>query len=226
MQDRPELEAHYTCVKFVKNGDLIAVGRSDGVLELYDVNNLSVSPPLLTFVGKVSSSAITCMASNANLLAIGSLSSDVVILDLKNSLDISVISVLDSQNQSAIVSLEWNPFSESSLAATTSLGYINLYNIISSDQHAIREIRTSEYSVKALAWHPTQRNYLITGGLDGEIKVFDFNTNKIMATKTIHEHVYKIVFSPSQPDKFLALTGYTSAKHQQTIVNNPCTILT
>lgn len=41
MHNNPELEARYTAVKFALNGNILAAGRSDGVLEIYDISNLT-----------------------------------------------------------------------------------------------------------------------------------------------------------------------------------------
>lgn len=130
-----------------------------------------------------------------------------VIFDLRDLSRITLAAYLSSRNSSSILSLEWNPLSENTLAASTESGHINLYNLLKDNKCSYKEFHLRESSIKTIAWNPFKRGILLAGSLDGFIFLIDLEKKSLLQRKKILNHIYKIIFSPNQSDRFICLTG-------------------
>ncbi|KAL4470196.1 hypothetical protein ABPG74_011807 [Tetrahymena malaccensis] len=206
----PSDKTFYSVLKFSPQGHILVAGRSDGVIELYDVDK---KQPI--FVARCHQSLVTSISINKTFVATASKDSKVIIFDIKDLNNISLNAFLSSRNSSSILCLEWNPLSENTLAASTESGHINLYNILKDNKNSYKEFHLKESSIKTFSWHPSKRGILLAGSLDGYLFLIDLEEKQILQKKKILNHIYKIIFSPNQGDKFVCLTG-----HQPEINNN------
>ncbi|KAL4502296.1 hypothetical protein ABPG72_011883 [Tetrahymena utriculariae] len=199
----PNDKTFYSVLKFSPSGHILVAGRSDGVIEFYDVEK---KQPI--FVARCHSSLVTSISINKTFAATASRDSKVVIFDIKDLNNISMSAFLSSRNSSSILCLEWNPLSENTLAASTESGHINLYNILKDNKNSYKEFQLKESSIKTFSWHPSIRGILLAGSLDGFLFLIDLEQKQILQKKKILNHIYKIIFSPNQGDRFVCLTGH------------------
>ncbi|EAR89652.1 WD domain, G-beta repeat protein (macronuclear) [Tetrahymena thermophila SB210] len=199
----PNDKNFYSVLKFSPSGHILVAGRSDGVIEIFDVDKKQS-----IFVARCHSNIVTSISINKTFVATASKDSKVVIFDIKDLHNISLSAFLSSRNCSSILCLEWNPLSENTLAASTESGHINLYNILKDNKNAYKEFQLKLSSIKTFSWHPSKRGILLAGSLDGFLFVIDLEQKLIQQKKKILNHIYKIIFSPNQSDRFVCLTGH------------------
>lgn len=143
-----------------KRGDVLAVGNSRHVVELWDADACTCVRKMLSHTGRVVS-----LAWNSHILASGSRSGEIHLHDVRIAQH--HVSTLKLHEQE-VCGLRWSPDGRYlASGANDNLAVVWDANSMSNGANSrpLHVFREHKAAVKALAWCPWQNNLLATGGL-------------------------------------------------------------
>ena len=185
-----------------EDGDKLAVGNSEGFVEIYDINKKEL---ISSF--KDHSHRVGVVAWNRNIISSGSKDYSIITRDFrcKNNDENIIRKFLGHQQE--VCGLKWS-FDGSQLASGG-----NDNNLMVWSLHSNRPLMCNNdhiAAVKAIAWSPHQHNILASGGGTADRTIRFWNTNN-------YEQIYKIdtgsqvcnlVFSKSS-NELVSTHGYS-----------------
>ena len=185
-----------------EDGDRLAVGNSEGLVEIYDVNKKEL---LSSFKGH--SSRVGVVSWNRNLISSGSKDFSIITRDIrcKDSDENIVKKYLGHQQE--VCGLKWS-FDGSQLASGGNDNFLMVWSLHSNKP--LMENKDHLAAVKAIAWSPHQHNILASGGgtADRTIRFWNTTNFKQILKVDTGSQVCNLVFSKST-NEIVSTHGYS-----------------
>ena len=173
-----------------QDGELLAVGNSEGFIEIYDINTQKI---ITSFGGH--DSRIGVVAWNNNIISSGSKDCSILNRDYRcNNLNSNnIINKLCMHNQE-VCGLKWS-FDGSQLASGGNDNKLMIWNLHSNSPLMCANSHIA--AVKAIAWSPHQHNILSSGGGTADRTIRFWNTSNFNMIDKIDtgSQVCNLVFS-------------------------------
>ena len=173
-----------------QDGELLAVGNSEGFIEIYDINTQKI---VTSFGGH--DSRIGVVAWNNNIISSGSKDCSILNRDYRcNNLNSNnIINKLCMHNQE-VCGLKWS-FDGTQLASGGNDNKLMIWNLHSNSPLMNENSHTA--AVKAIAWSPHQHNILSSGGGTADRTIRFWNTSNFNLIDKIDtgSQVCNLVFS-------------------------------
>lgn len=152
-----------TSVSWMSNSKCIAIGNSDHIVRVYDVEKCTEIKTIKAHTDRVSS-----LAWNGYVLTTGSRDSSIIQHDMR----IQDYFVKYTGHDQEVCGLKWNN-EGTMLASGGNDNKVCLWEL--TNTNPVRTFNDHKAAVKALAWCPWKRNLLATGGgsADKQIKMWD-----------------------------------------------------
>lgn len=161
-----------TAVSWSQCGNRLAIGATNGIIRLYDVNNKlisSLNPSM--FKTNISDKIYSIAWKNQNVCAFGSSWGDIYLHDFRSKNH--EVNRLKNHNN-IVCGLKWSY--NGRCLASGSNDKITIWN--ESSNKPIHIWKDHNSTVKALSWSPLKSNVLATGGVnDHKIKIRKTNTH-------------------------------------------------
>lgn len=204
--DRSE-ESYISSVSWVQQGGgHLALGTSDGTVELWDVH---ASKKLRTMDGH--SDRVGALSWNQHTLSSGGRDSVVVNHDVRIAQH--NIATLSSHEQE-ICGLAWSP-DGSTLASGGNDNKLCLWDVSTSGRSSQTRFTLTDHqaAVKAIAWSPHERNLLATGGgtADRCIKFWNTRTGALLNSIDTGSQVCSLQWNPFEKE---ILSSHGFARNQ------------
>ncbi|CAG8447829.1 411_t:CDS:2 [Ambispora leptoticha] len=176
-----------TSVKWSLQGERLAIGTADGLVQIWDPQKLVQIRDMSGHCARVG-----CLAWNGNILTTGSSDRQIFHRDSRSTR--SYIQNL-SGHYSEICGLKWNHQGDQ-LASGGNANELFLWDRYS--QTPIKRLEGHKAAVRALAWSPHTPNLLVSGGghLDRQIKFWNTDDGKLLSTHNANSQVCNIAWSP------------------------------
>ena len=179
--------AYVSSVRFINDEDAIylAVGTTDGHVEIYDTHTLTKIRTMHGHRGRVAA-----LAWNEHILASGSRDGDIILHDVRARDHVKVH--LPSAHHFEVCGLQWSPDGRH----LASGGNDNLVNIWTRTGALVRTFNQHTAAVKAISWCPTQPHLLATGGgsQDRCLRIFNVNTGACLACVDTRAQVSAVIW--------------------------------
>lgn len=191
-------------VKWINNGNTLAVGLSDGVVQIWDAEKCSQLRNLKGHIQRVNALEWNEM----NLLSGGG---DDFIINNDVRIKNSITKAFHNEGMKDVTSIKVNPFNMNIFANSTKDGKIYLWDITKSYNNlsAIHNLSNSiQYSfikinpmrilnkhkggVRALSFCPFKKNVLVSGGVDKTLKSWNVETGELLVVSNCNSHIYSI----------------------------------
>ncbi|KAM6989601.1 cell division cycle protein 20 homolog [Tautogolabrus adspersus] len=203
---RLECEEDYICsLCWTKEGSYLAIGTSDGKVQLWDVDNEKHIRSMISHTARVGS-----LSWNDHVLSSGSRSGLIHHHDVRVSEH--HISTLAGHTQE-VCGLQWSPDGR----YLASGGNDNLVCIwprvqdgsVSNRSQTVRCLNDHQGAVKALAWCPWQPNILASGGgtSDRHIRVWNVNSGSCISSFDTQSQISSLLFAPNHKE-LVSAHGY------------------
>lgn len=204
-----DTEDEFTSLNWVGSGSHLAVGRNDGIVEIYDVEKKKCIRTLPGHFDRVA-----CLSWNNHVLTSGSRDHKILHRDVRSSEQFFEKISTHSQE---VCGLKWN-VQENKLASGGNDNTVYVYDGCSK----IPNLKISEHkaAVKAMAWSPHKRGVLATGGgtADRTLKIWNtINSTKINDIDT-NSQICNMIWSKNT-DEIVTSHGYS--KYHLTLWNAP-----
>jgi cell division cycle protein 20 (cofactor of APC complex) len=202
-------DAYVSSVKFTRDGEHIAVGRSDNLVELWNIQKQRRLSSLDGHAARVGA-----LAWNKHILTTGGRDGLIVNHDVRQA-DHKVATL--RAHTLEVCGLAWSP--DGTMLASG--GNDNLCCISEAGRSAPRHRITEHTSaVKAMAWCPFQSHLLATGGgsADRHIRFFNSVTGAQMSCVDTQSQVTALVWSPHEKE---LLSAHGMNKNQLTLWRYP-----
>ena len=113
-------------------------------------------------------------------------------------------------SKAPLFDVAWSPFDDNIIAATDDVGNVIVFDI---------QTKTSKMALghsgkaRPIAWSPTIKNLLISGGYDGALVFWDARTLKPIKKSVVHSsHIYGIAMHPLLPTIFATASRDTTVR--------------
>jgi len=202
-------EEMVTSVKWMQDGSHLAIGTSDNVVQLWNIERQKRVRAM-----KGHSARVTAMAWNNHVLSSGSRDTNIFHNDVRVAKH--HIATLQGHEQE-ICGLQWSP-DGSQLASG---GNDNLVCIWDADSVTPKHVlRDSSAAVKALAWCPFERNLLATGGgtADRHIRFYNSVTGSMINSIDTKSQVCSLIWSPHERE---IMSSHGFSQNQLTVWKYP-----
>jgi len=173
-----------------QDGELLAVGNSEGFIEIYDINTQKI---VTSFGGH--DSRIGVVAWNNNIISSGSKDCSILNRDYRcNNLNSNNIINKLSMHKQEVCGLKWS-FDGSQLASGGNDNKLVVWNLHSNSPLMCANSHAA--AVKAIAWSPHQHNILSSGGGTADRTIRFWNTSNFNMIDKIDtgSQVCNLVFS-------------------------------
>lgn len=161
--------SHISSLSWIKDGRTLAVGSSDGQIQLWDVER---GRKLRTMLVPDCSARVSSLSWNKHLLSSGCKDGKLQTHDVRVAQHLSTSYTSSPHGGGEICGLRWSGDGRI-LAAGNNDNMVRLYNPEDKDPFAI--LKGHQSAVKALSWKPDSPNILASGGgsQDKTIKLWD-----------------------------------------------------
>ncbi|KAF7682973.1 Cell division cycle protein 20 like protein [Astathelohania contejeani] len=194
----------YICSVSFKE-EKLAVGISDGKMELYDITRIA---PL--GMRQIDDTRVTTVSWNGNVISAGTRSGRIINIDIRMKEKIGVfiasgmssrtdedgiVSKFHSAHTDEVCGLKWSPDGKY-LASGGNDNLVKIWQLGNTSPRCILEGHQS--AVKALAWCPWRTGILATGGgtRDKTIKFWDACSGQLERSTDVTSQVCSLNFSP------------------------------
>ena len=181
-----------------ESGDKLAVGNSDGYVEIYDINRNKIISSFNSHVERVG-----VVAWNGNIISSGSKDCSIVNRDLRSKTTIRKF----LGHKQEICGLKWS-FDGSQLASGSNDNLLMVWNL--NNTKPIMAKNDHIAAVKALAWSPHKHNILATGGgtADKTIRFWNTTTFEEIKKYDTGSQVCNLLFSRTS-NELVSTHGYS-----------------
>ncbi|CCH62095.1 hypothetical protein TBLA_0G01490 [Henningerozyma blattae CBS 6284] len=199
----------FTSLSWINTGSHIAIGQSNGIIEIYDVTKRKC---IRTLSGHTDRTA--CLSWNSHILTSGSRDRTILHRDVR--MKDPFFERIKSHTQE-VCGLKWNE-SDNKLVSGGNDNTVNIYDgcmptpLLTLDEHTA--------AVKALAWSPHKRGILATGGgtADRKLKIWNINSSVKVNEVDTGSQVCNMIWSKNS-DELVTSHGYS--KYNLTLWNYP-----
>ncbi|CAH3027422.1 unnamed protein product [Porites evermanni] len=208
-------ECYIGSVSWIKEGNYIALGDSDGVVQLWDVE---AQKKLRSMAGH--SARVGCLSWNSFILSSGSRSGAIHHHDVRVA-DHHVATL--ARHSQEVCGLKWSPDGKY-LASGGNDNLLLIWdasvNTISNSNTPLYTFNQHQAAVKALDWCPFQRNVLASGGgtADRHIRFWNVGAGNCLNSIDTHSQVCSILWSKEYKE-LVSSHGY--AQNQLTVWKYP-----
>ncbi|XP_073227761.1 cell division cycle protein 20 homolog [Porites lutea] len=208
-------ECYIGSVAWIKEGNYIALGDSDGVVQLWDVE---AQKKLRSMTGH--SARVGCLSWNSFILSSGSRSGAIHHHDVRVANHHVATLARHSQE---VCGLKWSPDGKY-LASGGNDNLLLIWdatvNTISNSNTPLYTFNQHQAAVKALDWCPFQRNVLASGGgtADRHIRFWNVGAGNCLNSIDTHSQVCSILWSKEYKE-LVSSHGY--AQNQLTVWKYP-----
>ena len=192
---------YITSVAWIQKGNVLAVGNSRNVVELWDVNKMVCVRQMRSHVARVGA-----LAWNAHMLSSGSRSGDIHQHDVRVARHHVASLRLHTQE---VCGLKWNADGRH-LASGANDNLVAIWDVAGSSSSSstatheaaagvrpLHVLREHTAAVKAVAWCPWQSNVLATGGgtLDRTIKTWNMYSGALLHSHDVESQVSALLWN-------------------------------
>lgn len=208
-------DAYVGSVAWIKEGNYIALGDSDGVVQLWDVE---AQKRLRSMAGHAA--RVGCLSWNSYILSSGSRSGAIHHHDVRVA-DHHVATL--ARHSQEVCGLKWSPDGKY-LASGGNDNLLLIWdasvNTISNSNSPLYTFNQHQAAVKALDWCPFQRNVLASGGgtADRHIRFWNVGAGNCLNSIDTHSQVCSILWSKEYKE-LVSSHGY--AQNQLTVWKYP-----
>ncbi|XP_069078104.1 cell division cycle protein 20 homolog B [Pleurodeles waltl] len=203
---------YISSVSWIKEGACLAVGTSDGEVQLWDIET---KKRLRNMLGHVS--VVGALNWNQHILTSGSRLGFIHHHDVR----IPEHHIGTARHKQAICSLKWSP-SGHLLASGSSDGALNIWPNDPGATMQSKPITSLLHatSVKAMNWCPWISDTLGVGGgmKDGCVRVWDVSSGTVIHSAETSSQICSLLWLPQTKE---LVTGHGLPKHQLTLWNYP-----
>jgi len=206
-----EDEGQYiSSVKWIKEGNVMSVGDSDGTIQLWDVANTKIIRTMRGHAGR-----IAAMDWNEHILASGGRDGAIHLHDVRVAQH--HVSTLRGHTQE-VCGLTWSPDGKN-LASGGNDNTVQLWDAAASSR-PLHTITEHQSAVKAVSWCPWQRGTLATAGgtVDRTIRIWNTQTMSQQHSLDTGSQVSSIVWNADYKE---LVTGHGFSQNQLTIWKYP-----
>lgn len=224
----------YICsVSFMNNGTCLAVGRQEGIVELWDIDK---QIQLRTLNGH--SDRVSSLSWNNYILSTGGRDSQIINHDVRIK-DSAISKVINGHNKE-VCALKWN-LNNNLLASGANDNKVCIWDIRKSKCNGIKSIWSlienqpinnineisplytfiqHEAAVKALAWSPYNSNILASGGgkKDNTIKFWNMENGTLLNSFNTGSQVCNLLWNKYERE---IISGHGYSKNQISIWKYP-----
>ncbi|MBN3313277.1 CDC20 protein, partial [Atractosteus spatula] len=183
-------EDYITCVSWVKEGNFLAIGTSDGKVQLWDVDSQKRLRSMASHTARVG-----CLSWNNHILSSGSRSGHIHHHDVRVANH--HVATLAGHSQE-VCGLKWSPDGKY-LASGGNDNLVYVWQGVQegTTQSALHTFNLHRGAVKAVAWCPWQPTTLATGGgtSDQHIRIWNVNSGACFLYKDVQSQVTSLAFS-------------------------------
>lgn len=181
---------YITSVSWIQKGNVLAVGNSKHLIQLWDVNKKCVIRTLKSHVSRVGS-----LSWNSHVLSSGSRSGDIHHHDVR----VAKHHIGSSKHhRQEVCGLKWSPDGKYLLSgANDNLCCVWDSGYSLESPNPLHVLRDHTAAVKAVSWCPWQSNILSTGGgtADGKINIWNVYNGNIVQSVETKSQVSSILWS-------------------------------
>lgn len=189
----------YTSLSWVANGTHLAVGQSNGLVEIYDVEKKKCIRTLSGHTDRVA-----CLSWNNHVLSSGSRDRKILHRDVR--IPQPFFQTIESHQQE-VCGLKWN-VNENKLASGGNDNVVNVYD--GTAKKPFLTMTEHKAAVKAMAWSPHKRGILATGGgtVDRHLKIWNVNNQTKINDVDTGSQVCNMLWSKNT-DEIVTSHGYS-----------------
>jgi cell division cycle protein 20 (cofactor of APC complex) len=191
---------YITSVSWIQKGNVLAVGNSKGIIELWDVNKRSCLRQMKQPTSNQQAMRVGALTWNRHTLSAGSRSGGINHHDVRVAQH-HVGSV--KYHTQEICGLKWSPDGRH-LASGANDNLCSIWDANMSHEaiQPLHVLREHTAAVKALSWCPWQANVLATGGgtADGHIRVYNIYNGTILQSIDTKSQVSSILWSKNHKE--------------------------
>lgn len=181
---------YISSVAWIEKGNVLAVGNSKNIVELWDINKKVCLRQMKSHSGRIGS-----LAWNRHMLSSGSRTGDIHSHDVRVAQHHTSTFKLHTQE---VCGLKWSP-DYRYLASGGNDNVVGIWDVnnVSSTSEAMFTFREHSAAVKAIAWCPWQNNVIATGGgtSDKQIKIWNSNNGTVHQSVDANSQVSSILWS-------------------------------
>ena len=189
-----------TSVSFMGDGSHVAIGNSNNIIELWDVERKTKVRTMNGHQARVSS-----LAWNNHVLSSGSRDSTIINHDVRIR-DHNILTMRGHEQE--VCGLKWSP-DGTQLASGANDNRCCVWDINqATPRHVLTEANAA---VKALAWCPFERNVLATGAgtADRHIRFYNSLTGSLLNSVDTGSQVCSLLWSPNGEKELLSAHGFS-----------------
>ncbi|XP_075711042.1 cell division cycle protein 20 homolog B [Rhinoderma darwinii] len=203
---------YVSSVSWISAGSSLAVGTSNGEVQLWDIET---QKRLRNMLGHMS--VVGALSWNQYIVSSGSRLGHIHHHDVR----MAEHHIGTLRHKQGISSLKWSP-SEKHLASGSSDGLLNIWSYdpgYSKNSIPLQSI-VHPTAVKAMNWCPWLSDTLAVGGgmSDGNIRIWDTNNGKITNSTNTNSQICSILWLPDTRE---LVTGHGCPRNQMTVWNYP-----
>lgn len=194
-----DTEDEYTSLSWAGAGTHLAVGQSNGLVEIYDITKKKCIRTLSGHVDRVA-----CLSWNNHILSSGSRDRKILHRDVR--IPEPYFQTIEAHQQE-VCGLKWN-VNENKLASGGNDNIVNVYD--STSNNPFLTITEHKAAVKAMAWSPHKRGILATGGgtADRHLKIWNVNKQTKLNDVDTYSQVCNLLWSKNT-DEIITSHGYS-----------------
>ncbi|AET40554.1 Cdh1p Ecym_6169 [Eremothecium cymbalariae DBVPG len=194
-----ETDLEYTSLSWVNSGSHLAVGLSDGIVELHDVVKKKCIRTLSGHLDRVA-----CLSWNHHILSSGSRDHKILHRDVR--MPEHYFEQINTHSQE-VCGLKWN-VEENRLASGGNDNMVYVYD--GPSKKALLRFSEHTAAVKAMAWSPHKRATLATGGgtADRKLKIWNVNSGTKLNDTDTGSQICNMVWSKNT-DELVTSHGYS-----------------
>ncbi|XP_044139204.1 cell division cycle protein 20 homolog B [Bufo gargarizans] len=208
----PSPSTYVSSVSWINAGSCLAVGTSNGEVQLWDI---VTQKRLRNMLGHMS--VVGALSWNQHILSSGSRLGHIHHHDVR----IAENYIGTLRHKQGICSLKWSP-SEKHLASGSSDGILNIWPYDPGSSNLCTPLQSMVHptAVKAINWCPWLSDTLAVGGgmSDGHIRIWDTSNARIIKSTNTNSQICSILWLPDTRE---LITGHGAPKNQMSIWQYP-----
>jgi cell division cycle 20-like protein 1 (cofactor of APC complex) len=199
---KKQADIEYTATQWDPKGDILTVGDSEGIVELWDYESAKVIFQCRNNIDRIDCVSWNTSSTCSSIFSTGSRDGTILTYDLRAGCK-PIIKFLGHNDE--VCGLKWSP-NGNTLASGGNDNKVYLWNL--KKQEAEARIDSHKAAVKALAWSPHQQNLLLTGGgsSDKTIKIWNTLSMTMISEIQTESQVCNLLFSKNS-NEFLSTHG-------------------